>query len=694
MKPIEAGCCDHTPKKRLKVMLSKIAKSLLLLLVLSDALEGQPRPRDQWGGMPVKVSHVGDSWMIEGKRNTVTLDARSLALKIQTGSTTWLMFASQAGDMLVRSQKQSRSLRLADAKKINIVPYDTGFKTGLKISLSGWQFEEGTLDLDVFLTICLEGAAEELVFDVVANEREATLRQLDWPGALDSRDVDYTLLSNGRGTLLPRKWPKEYYPIRTITPEGKIASTDHSLLQSNVIESWSMSWWGFQKGNSAMMVIVETPDDASYQFSHPAGGPTLIGPRWRSQLGRFGYMRSARMAFVDNGNYVQLAKRYRRYVLETGLFVSLREKIARTPLVAELFGIPQTRVSILRNLVPSSDRYDTKDVAKNYSLTGFDERIKQLRELKAKGIDRLLVYVSGWPNLGYDRQHPDPLPPPQKAGGWEGMKRLINACHELGFQVIFHDQYRDYYLDAPSYNAQFAVHEEDESLPPQQFPGSRFGDSKQGRIPMMRHWDGGPQAYLNARFQLGHLVKNYRLFTENGIKTEGIYIDVIGYVPPDQDFNPEHPTTHTDAMRGQIAMMNWSRQNLGIVATESGADWVIPYVDVINQSGGGSKAILVPLYQLVYHDAVITSFGARDQKTLLQGLLFGGQPELPFAGGEEQTMTLIKEMMTLHKRVGLLEMTKHEFLDTTFKKERTTFADGTTVTVNWETSSYQIEPKL
>ena len=675
-------------------MLTKIAKCLLLLLVLSGVIKGQPRPRDLWGGLPVKVLHVGDSWIIKGKLNTVTLDARSLRLKIQTGSTTWMMLASQAGDMLVRSQKQSLSLRLADAKKIDIVPYDTGFKTGLKIALSGWQSEKRSLDLSLFLTICLEGAAEELVVDVVANEGEATLRQLDWPGALDSRDVDYTLLPNGRGTLLPRNWPKEYYPIRTITSEGKIAATDHSLLQSNVIESWSMSWWGFQKGNSAMMVIVETPDDASYQFSHPAGGPTVIGPRWRSQLGRFGYMRSARMAFVENGNYVQLAKRYRRYVMETGLFVSLREKMARTPAVAELFGIPQTRVSILRNLVPSSDRYDTKDLSKNYSLTTFDERIKQLRELKAKGIDRLLVYVSGWPNLGYDRQHPDPLPPPEKAGGWEGMRRLVNACRELGYQVIFHDQYRDYYLDAPSYNSQFAVHEEDESVPPQQFPGSRFGDSKQGRIPMMRHWDGGPQAYLNARFQLGHLVKNYRLFTENGINTQGIYIDVIGYVPPDQDFNPEHPTTHTDAMRGQIAMMNWSRQNLGIVATESGADWVIPYVDVINQSGGGSKAILVPLYQLVYHDAVITSFGARDQKTLLQGILFGGQPELPFAGGDDQTMKLIKEMMLLHRRVGQLEMTKHEFLDPAYKNERTTFADGTTVTVDWETNSYEIEPKL
>ena len=530
----------------------------------------------------------------------------------------------------------------------------------------------------------------------VGNERSATLRQLDWPGALDAREVDYTLLSNGRGTLLPRHWPKEYYPIRTITPEGKIAAADHSLLQSNVIESWSMSWWGFQKGESAMMLIVETPDDASYQFSHPAGGPTVIGPRWRAQLDRFGYLRTTRMAFVENGNYVDLAKRYRRYVMERGQFVSLKEKIARTPAVGELFGIPQTRVSILRNLTPTSDRYDTKDPAKNYSLTTFDERAKQLRDLKAKGIEHLLVYVSGWPHLGYDRQHPDSLPPPEKAGGWEGMKRLIDACRELGYQVIFHDQYRDYYLDAPSYNEQFAVHEEDTRLPPQQFPGSRFGDSKQGQIPLMRHWDGGPQAYLNARFQLGHLLKNYQLLFDHGIRTQGIYIDVIGYVPPDQDFNPEHPTTHSDAMRGQIDMMNWSRQNLGIVATEAGADWVIPYVDVINQSGGGSKAVLVPLYQLVYHDAVITSFGARDQKTLLQGILYGGQPELPFGPGavDEKMLALIKAMMSLHKRVGMLEMSKHEFLDGNYKKERTTFADGTTVTVDWDTNSYKIEPEL
>lgn len=666
------------------------------ILTLSSCVSAQQLPREQWGAPAITVSDAGGKWTIAGKKNTVTINASDLGIRVNSETVHWLMMPSAARDMLVKNGDSEFYLRLADARKISIIPYDTGFKTGVKISLDSWRHNGRNVSLPLFLTVCLEGRDEELVFDTVAREQTTVLRQLDWPTAIDARDVDYTVLSNGRGTLLPRNWPKEYFPIRTITPEGKIAATDHSVLQSNVIESWSMSWWGFQKGKSAMMIITETPDDAAYQFSHPAGGPTTVGPRWRAQLGRFGYLRTARMCFFADGNYVDLAKRYRRHAMETGLFVSLREKIARTPRVGELIGIPQTRVSILRNLKPESDRYDAKDPSKNYSLTTFDERARQLRELKARGVDRALIFVSGWPHLGYDRQHPDSLPPPEQAGGWDGMKRLVDTCRELGYLVIFHDQYRDYYLDAPSYSSQFAVHEEDNRLPPRQFPGSRFGDSKEGYIPFMRHWDGGKQAYLNARFQLGHLMKNYQLFFDHGIRPQGIYIDVVGYVPPDEDFNPDHPTTHTDAMRGQAAMLNWARQNLGIVSTESGADWVIPYVDTVNSSGGGSKAILVPLYNLVYHDAVLVSHSPRDQKSLLQGILNGGAPELPIMPNavDEKSMALIRSMAALHRRVAMLEMTKHEFLGANYRKERTTFADGTTVTVDWDANTFKIEPEL
>src|SRR6185369_9781766 len=319
-----------------------------LILFLSSVAFTQQLTREQWGAPEVRVSETNGKWTIAGKKNVITLNETDLAMKVQAAETVWQMVPSAANDLLVRSKGVDSSLRLADATKKTFTRYDTGFKSGVKIVLYGWK----SIDLTLVLTVALEGHEEELVFDIVAQEHDVQVRQLDWPAALDARDVDYTLLSNGRGTLLPRNWPKEYYPIRSITPDGKIAATDHSLLQSNVIESWSMSWWGFQKGTAALMIIIETADDAAYQFNHPAGGPTIIGPRWLAQLGRFGYPRSGRMVFLSNGNYVDMTQRYRRYVMETGRFVSLNEKIARTPGVKDLIGTPQTRVSILRNMSP------------------------------------------------------------------------------------------------------------------------------------------------------------------------------------------------------------------------------------------------------------------------------------------------------------------------------------------------------
>jgi len=51
-------------------------------------------------------------------------------------------------------------------------------------------------------------------------------------------------------------------------------------------------------------------------------------------------------------------------------------------------------------------------------------------------------------------------------------------------------------------------------------------------------------------------------------------------------------------------------------------------------------------------------------------------------------------MCALHERVGLLEMTKHEFLDKSRRRQRTTFADGTTVTIDLDKQTFDISPPL
>src|SRR5262249_2640911 len=140
-------------------------------------------PREQWGAPVVVVTHDAGAgkWAIIGKKQTVTLNEKDLAIEVAAGANRWKMVASGSQGLTVKSGDVETHLALASAGKISIVPYDTGFKTGVKISLNDWKTKQGVVDLPLYLTVALEGGSEDLVFDVAADERSATVRQLDWP---------------------------------------------------------------------------------------------------------------------------------------------------------------------------------------------------------------------------------------------------------------------------------------------------------------------------------------------------------------------------------------------------------------------------------------------------------------------------------------------------------------------------------
>ena len=320
-----------------------------LIAVAAPNVCSQELTRADWGAPQVAVSHQDGKWTLTGQRQTVTLDEATLDLTVVAGPVTWTM-ATADDDLILKSHGEEFALKLADAEKIEAMPYDTGYKTGIKIRLerfrdNGLLHRGRELDVALVLTVCLEGKDEDLVCDAAAIEGESVVRQLDWPHEVDTRGANYSALNHVRGNLLPCNWPQQYHPYYNVpsADQEQFVKSDKSYIQSNLIETWSMSWWGFQKANSALVVIVETPDDAAYKFSHPPGGPTVLGPRWLPSLGKLAYPRSVRMCFQPEGNYVTMAKRYRRYVIDTGLFVSLTEKIAQEPRVARLIGTPRMR---------------------------------------------------------------------------------------------------------------------------------------------------------------------------------------------------------------------------------------------------------------------------------------------------------------------------------------------------------------
>jgi hypothetical protein len=100
----------------------------------------------------------------------------------------------------------------------------------------------------------------------------------------------------------------------------------------------------------------------------------------------------------------------------------------------------------------------------------------------------------------------------------------------------------------------------------------------------------------------------------------------------------------------------------------------------------------VPLFNLVYHDAIITPYAPND----LRGFLNGGLPQIRLSPDmSEQERLRIDRMRRLHERLALTELMNHEFLDgDKHRIERTTFSDGTNVTVDWDKNGVTIEPEL
>ncbi|NLH16173.1 MAG: hypothetical protein GX455_06315 [Phycisphaerae bacterium] len=637
---------------------------------------GEEQTQTDWGRPKVEVKQDGDRWIIQGQRLSVSLHSKDLAIQVKEGNNVWPMEGSTAGDLTVGFGGPTTVLRLADAKKIEITPYETGFKTGVKIGLSEYLHQDKPVELHLQLWICLQGRDEDMVCELIAEEEKTAVKECRWPGAFVPAEVDATVVPFMQGMLLPKDWPKPVYLYDTL-------SYGRGLY---------MPWWGYQKGDSAAMVILETPADGGCHFSHPAGGPTRMGTRWVHSLGKMNYPRRARLCFFGKGNYVTLAKRYRRQVIDTGLFVSLKEKIARSPIVEKLIGSPVVHTGTLVHIQPESSYFNKEDPAKNHFVVRFDETARQLRELSKSGFSRAYVHLDGWGFRGYDNLHPDVLPPCPDAGGWDGLKALAQTCEEIGYVFALHDQYRDYYLDAKSYQQRHTILDEN------------------GNRPMWSIWYGGKQTVLCSSLAIGHVVKNHTEIQDRGVKVRGAYLDVFAVVPPDECYNPEHPVTRAQCLVNRGDCFDFIRSRVGVISSEEPSDWAIPHLDLVHHGPfalspgpgeGPAMGIPIPLFNLVYHDALLIPWSLGKgawgipEKDLgyLHGLANAGMPYLSMSPGPDEVKQ-VRTMCGLHQRLALVEMTDHQFLDDGKRRQQTSFADGTKITIDLDKDSFEITPSL
>lgn len=507
----------------------------------------------------------------------------------------------------------------------------------------------------------------------VLREAGVRLKEVLYPGPLvaDAPDA-YAVVNTMQGQLIPADWPEavgEKLPF-----DGQMCS-----------ESAYMPWWGEVTPEGSYLAWVRSPWDTKYTISHPAGGPTRIYPRHLPSLGKMRYQRTVSYYFLPAGStYVDLCRLYRVLADEEGKAVTVKEKAAENSNVDRLIGCCVMHVAGKTHVSPDSRYYNHEQPEKNESYVPFSHWEERVRRLKEMGVDRLYLHQDGWGQPGYDNQHPDYLPPCRELGGWEGMKSLSDTMEELGYLFGIHDQYRDYYLDAPTYSPDNACQSAD---------GSIYGHAI---------WAGGKQNYLCASLAPAYVKRNFEQLLEKGIGLKAAYLDVFTCNEADECDHPRHRMTRKECLEYRAKCFHYLTAHGIVPSSEEVNDWAMdsqvfchwaPYLS--------DPALPVPLFNLVYHDCVMIPWvmGAdewgipKGTSGFLHCLLNGGMPYMSDTAEGEELEKNIRQwrvISQLHRQVAKEKMTDHQFLNKDHTRQRTVFSCGTQVTVDFAENTFEI----
>lgn len=590
-----------------------------------------------------------------------------------------------------RMECEEGTIYFADAKKISHEEWKTGIGHGILSHFEGFELNGADAGIAFDTIVWIEEVSGDVFFEWVPLSTETVkVKSVYWPGYMEfdeKKDSWYTLLNWQQGLLVPNTWKTA---VDKVVFDGFMGTAGAY-----------MPWFGQIKDRAGYIAICEQPWNAAYYTEHPAEGPyTHVGIRWEPSLGKMDYRRVMKYSFVKDCDYNDLCKIYRNYVIEKGRFKSLAEKAVKTSSIDQLIGSAFLHKGIKTQVMTNSDFYDAENPDKNNHLTPFSVRTEEIKKFHELGVEKLYLHLDGWAEPGYDNQHPDYLPACEKAGGWKAMKELSDTMHECGYLFGIHDQYRDYYYAAKTFDENFAT---------------RLAD---GTIPSHARWAGGPQTYLCATQAPFYVKRNFTEIMDNGIKLDCAYLDVFTCNEGDECSHPWHKMTRRECYEYRNACFEYLLSKGILPSSEEVNDWAIPslvfchyapYDFMLDRPGSPKKGIPVPLFNLVYHDCLIEPWMmdkvSEEEDYMLYAVLNGGAPYLvrdgayqntdgSFAGGVEITIEdqikRCKVVSDLHEKVAKCEMVRHEMVDGNPEVQRTTFADGTVVTVDFQAQTYQI----
>ena len=616
----------------------------------------------------------------------ICFDDESLRFTLCRGETVWEWNTSYVPCL----EYERGRLEFKDAVSISHEQVENGIGRGIRSRYERFRIGDVEIPYTFETYVWVERATGDIYFEwIPICEEGLQVKHVYWPGemAFEQKEDDwYTLLNFQQGLMIPNTWETK---LGDIVFDGYFGTA-----------GGYMPWFAQVKGREGYLALCMTPWNAGYQAEHPAGGPyTHVHVWYEPSHGKMEYRRIMRYSLLSGCDHNDICKKYREYVNEQGKLCTLNEKAARVPAVDRLIGCGFVHTGIKTNVREDSDFYDKNQPDKNNHLTSFAAREEQMRELHKAGAQKVYLHLDGWAQPGYDNQHPDYSPACEEAGGWEGMQSLADTMHDLGYLFGIHDQYRDYYLAAPSFDEDYAC---------------RLTD---GSFPQHQRWAGGPQSFLCATPAPYYVKRNFEELRKHKVKLDCAYLDVFTCNEGDECNNPRHRMSRKECYEARNHCFDYLMSQGILPSSEEVNDWCVPsmvfshyapYDFMLREPGSPKYGVPVPLFNLVYHDCLIEPWMmdkvSEEEDYMLYAVLNGGAPYLlrdgaypNFDGSFDSLESSLKEdirrcevVSKLHEKVAKCEMVRHEMVDGDYNIQRTVFADGTAVTVDFGKQKFEI----
>lgn len=546
-------------------------------------------------------------------------------------------------------------------------------------------------DFRLHLLLMIEG--NRLTFELIPLEENERFKI---KGACFPRPFELTKSSDAfltapfsQGVLIPANWPEEITQFGDLYQFGdEQRMRTYAELFDVDVNWWSsyrptyapafsnnmlMPWWaaGEKKGSVLMVLDEDSWADSYLRVTHPAGGPTSWRLMWLPSRGRLAHPRRVVYHFME-GDYVALAKAYRKIAEARGKLVTLREKADATTTLAKLVGAPRTTIRFITH------RYQQYQHELHLTFREAAERVEAFH--KKTGIEKLHVHVRSWQQRGHDIQYPDLVPPAPDAGGPAAFDDLASRVQALGYAFgLGGDNYHDVAMDSPLFDESMLL---------------RYADGSTNR---RNFWASGLTSMICTSVALKYLRRNFEVGRTDYPSCRGLLETAhpdtywIGnYVSSYECYDARHPMTRNTCWDAQREIFQYINDQGLLLNNEHPKDWAAPYfyharcrqvsapVYGFNAQSGVALAKPVPLWSLVYHDCLITG----GDNVLLE-MLNGSPPAIRLDDTDDKPLVeRTKLHAKLHAAVMFDEIVRHQFLSDDLKVQETEFSSGVTVHID------------